>query len=181
MLFPSPSRGIPAQESAFALPYPSLEATLSLLRVDFFSRFVQILYGMTNLAIYETMPRDSLSERLRRLGERLRDHRRQRGWTQRGLSARARIGTQRLSRIENGHNVPSLAESVRLASAFDISLDDLVLGRRSSKGSNARTFLARDLGIVSDLTEPEELIAISKTLELFARLLRQCRAPRKAP
>lgn len=52
------------------------------------------------------------------LGPRLRDRRRQRGWTQAQLAARAGIRVETINRIEKGHNTPDFATIRKIAAAL---------------------------------------------------------------
>lgn len=62
---------------------------------------------------------------LTKLGTRLRNLRRQRGWTLENLANRARVSEAYLSRLEGGERQPSLAVLFSLAQAFGISLPSL--------------------------------------------------------
>lgn len=60
------------------------------------------------------------------LGDRIRERRKDRGWTQRDLAARANVSQTRLSKYENGtHQVP-LGALIRLARALAVPVDALL-------------------------------------------------------
>ena len=65
---------------------------------------------------------------LRALGSRIVELRSSRGWKQVELGRRAGIEPPRLSRIENGRSMPTLAELARLREALEAGLDQIVFG-----------------------------------------------------
>ena len=71
----------------------------------------------------------------RRLGVRLTELRRARGWTQRELARRSQINPGRLSKLERGVHRASLDEVTRLSLALNAGLDELVFGASSLEGS----------------------------------------------
>ena len=60
-------------------------------------------------------------------------HRLAKGWTQAELADRSKIGQSRISDYELGRREPKLGSAVKLANAFQISLDVLA-GRKKVKG-----------------------------------------------
>lgn len=74
---------------------------------------------------------DLPSPSLECLGERMAGERRRRKWSQRELGRRCEIRPDRIAKLERGGDKPTLAETVRLARAFEISLDSLVFGGRT--------------------------------------------------
>ena len=68
------------------------------------------------------------------IGESIRKERKQRGWTQADLSAKADLPVITISMYENGRFLPSALSLIALADAFGISLDKLV-GRKVANGS----------------------------------------------
>lgn len=63
------------------------------------------------------------------IGARIARHRQARRWQQKELAARAGFRVPRLSRLENGHNLPNLSELLRLRQTLRVSIDELVTGR----------------------------------------------------
>lgn len=61
------------------------------------------------------------------LGERIKQLRKERDWSQAELGEKIGADSQRISRYENGRLTPSLAAIVRLAEALDVSIDYLVI------------------------------------------------------
>jgi len=69
-----------------------------------------------------------VSSHLDTLGSRLRALREERNLTQAALAAAAGTTQSAVANVENGVSRPSLAFADRLASALDVSLDELVRG-----------------------------------------------------
>lgn len=61
-------------------------------------------------------------------GKRLKELRKQKGWTQKELANRLDIRYSHLNKYENGMHAPPLEKLIQLAELFDISLDHLVMG-----------------------------------------------------
>lgn len=104
------------------------------------------------------------------LGCRILERRRLLRWSQQRLAETIGGQAVRISRIENGHVSPSLAEAVLLARGLEVSLDELVLGAEGTGGAKpkadpaafrlrtqARAFEAigsrHDLEVVAELLE----------------------------
>jgi transcriptional regulator with XRE-family HTH domain len=75
----------------------------------------------------------------RRMCERLRQLRRQRGWTLEQLASVSGVSRSMLSQIERGRANPTLAVAYRIARAFDRTLADLV----DEPGSGSRISVIR--------------------------------------
>ena len=63
-----------------------------------------------------------------RLAENTKKLREQRGWTQTELANRSGEKLAHINRVEAGKYVPSLETAVKMADAFEVSIDDLVNG-----------------------------------------------------
>lgn len=61
-------------------------------------------------------------------GKRLKELRKQKGWTQKELANQLDIRYSHLNKYENGMHVPPLEKLIQLADIFDVSLDYLVMG-----------------------------------------------------
>jgi transcriptional regulator with XRE-family HTH domain len=81
---------------------------------------------MADMTYKET--RQLSEEHRRALGSRMVQLRRARRWSQRELGRRTGIRYMRLSKLENGHATPTLAELVLIAEALDAGLDELARG-----------------------------------------------------
>jgi transcriptional regulator with XRE-family HTH domain len=93
------------------------------------------------------------------IGARIAENRLARRWRQVDLAARAGLLVPRLSRLENGHNVPNVHELVRLREALGLSIDELVLGKTATR-EGLRGLVGRLHGIASadELREAERLL-----------------------
>ncbi|MGA2452169.1 MAG: helix-turn-helix transcriptional regulator [Solirubrobacteraceae bacterium] len=63
-----------------------------------------------------------------KLGENVRDARKERGWTQEELSARTKLAVVQISRIERGKREIRLSTLIRLLDGLDIAPDVLLRG-----------------------------------------------------
>ncbi len=61
-------------------------------------------------------------------GKRLKELRKQKGWTQKELANKLDIRFSHLNKYENGMHAPPLEKLIKLTDIFDISLDYLVMG-----------------------------------------------------
>ena len=61
------------------------------------------------------------------LGDRIKELRKQQGWSQDELAAKAGGDARGISRYENSHITPSLEALVRIAEALNVSLDHLAI------------------------------------------------------
>ena len=61
------------------------------------------------------------------LGERIKALRTEKGWSQGELAQQIETDGRQISRYENGHITPSVEVLVKLAEAFDVSIDYLLL------------------------------------------------------
>lgn len=62
------------------------------------------------------------------LGQRIRQHRISRGWTQEGLAQRTSVSTSFIGHLERGTRKASLDTIVAISNALDISMDYLLAG-----------------------------------------------------
>lgn len=60
------------------------------------------------------------------IGERVRDRRRQKNWTQKELAQRAGTTYKYISHVENGYKYPSLEMLICLARELEVTLDYLI-------------------------------------------------------
>jgi len=90
------------------------------------------------------------------LGERIRELRKEHGWSQAELGEKVAADSQRISRYENGRLTPSLAAAVRLAEALDVSVDYLVIEGASRRPlTDADSTLAQHLAELGALDEAD--------------------------
>jgi transcriptional regulator with XRE-family HTH domain len=95
------------------------------------------------------------------VGQRIIDLRSHRGWTQRILARRTGLRPAQLSKIERSRKLPQLEETVRIARALDVGLDELVFGRAP------RPEMLHLLREVEALGSPEEIAGLSRILQLL--------------
>ncbi len=87
-------------------------------------------------------------------GKFLYELRKERGWTQETVADKAGVTNQAVSKWETGENYPETAVLLKLSLLFDVSVDELLKGKRN------------DAGII----EAAETSAASKSKFQFARL-----------
>jgi len=73
------------------------------------------------------------------LGERVKELRKERGWSQGELADKVGTDARQISRYENGRITPSLDVVARLAEVFNISLDYLVVEGAQRRPLTSRT------------------------------------------
>lgn len=61
------------------------------------------------------------------LGDRIRELRKEHGWSQAELAVKIDVDASRISRYEGGHITPSADALVRIAETFDVSIDHLLI------------------------------------------------------
>lgn len=67
------------------------------------------------------------------LGERIRQLRQQRGWSQAQLSKKLRVHQKQISGYERGIHAPSVELLIRMAELFNVSLDYIAFDDRKEK------------------------------------------------
>jgi transcriptional regulator with XRE-family HTH domain len=106
------------------------------------------------------------------IGARLRQLREQKGLTQADIEKRTGLMKCYISRVENGHKVPSIENLERFAQALDISLQQLFHERENPsipRRSNRRKPLERLAADVHSLSPPEDFIfKISRIVDRIA-------------
>jgi len=106
---------------------------------------------------------------LRRIGERIRAVRRERGLTQEVLAERAKIHPTYLSEIENGKANVSLPALASLARGLRVSLADLFPARKRSLPLELESALAKSLYRLSRRS-PENQQIVLRILRLLLDL-----------
>jgi transcriptional regulator with XRE-family HTH domain len=92
------------------------------------------------------------------LGERIRQLRSERGWSQDELAVQVGSDARAISRYENGRITPSLDALIRVAEVFNVSLDYLAV-----EGSPRRPLHVDDPGLAEQLAQAAELDAEDRT------------------
>lgn len=86
------------------------------------------------------------------LGDRIKELRKERAWSQTDLAQRIGSDAHQLSRYENGRTTPSADAIVKIAETFDVSLDYLLV-----EGSPRRPLHVSDDGMISRLGDLRDL------------------------
>ena len=91
------------------------------------------------------------------LGERVKELRKEHGWSQSELGERIGTDSHRISRYENGHITPSVEGLVKLADALGVSVDYLVRENapRGSLEGRALGVLGTRLGELAELSDED--------------------------
>ena len=79
------------------------------------------------------------------IGEVIKSYRSQRGLSQGDIERRTGLLRCYLSRVENGHTVPSLETLAKIAEAMDISLADFFPGTETPRDRETQKMLGRAL------------------------------------
>ena len=95
------------------------------------------------------------------MGPRIIDLRNRRGWTQRTLARQTGLRPAQLSKIERSRKLPQLDETVLLARALGVGLDELVFGRAP------RPEMLHLLREVDAIGSPEEMAGLGRILQLL--------------
>lgn len=99
------------------------------------------------------------------LGERLKELRREHGWSQGDLAAKVGGDAGQISRYENGHMTPSAEVVAKLAAALDVCTDYLLIEDSPRRRLNApENSLGPRLATVSELSE-EDLASLLNVLD----------------
>ena len=98
---------------------------------------------------------------LRAVGPRIIDLRNRLGWTQRTLARQTGLRPAQLSKIERSRKLPLLDETVRIAQALRVGLDELVFGKAP------RPETLQLLREIDALGSPEEIAGLSRILQLL--------------
>jgi transcriptional regulator with XRE-family HTH domain len=86
------------------------------------------------------------------LGERIKELRKEKGWLQEELADKIGTDARQISRYENGRITPSTEAIVKLAEAFDVSIDYLLIDK-----APRRSLRVSDLGLLNRLEEIQSL------------------------
>ena len=77
------------------------------------------------------------------IGERIREQRKEKGWTQKDLAQRVNTSNKYISHVENGVKFPSLEMLICLARELEVSLDYLIGADQVGAGEDGiRSLLA---------------------------------------
>lgn len=102
------------------------------------------------------------------IGNRIREVRKSKKWTQEILAEKSGIEPSNISHIERAATKLSLQTLVSIANALEVSADDLLYGNLE-KSSHVSAKIINDL--LSDCN-PDELVAIAEVLKITKTVLR---------
>ncbi|MBO5220871.1 MAG: helix-turn-helix transcriptional regulator [Clostridia bacterium] len=102
------------------------------------------------------------------IGKRIRELRKEKGWTQERLAERAGIEPSNLSHIERAATKLSLPTLVGIANALEVSLDEIVY---SNLVKSAHISAGRINELLEDCS-PEELLGLAEILKSAKAVLR---------
>ncbi|MEK6736826.1 MAG: helix-turn-helix transcriptional regulator [Pseudomonadota bacterium] len=105
-----------------------------------------------------------MKDLLPKLGTRLKEIRKTRGLTQEALAEKIDLSPQYLSRLEGGHQSPSLETVARLAEALDLELWELFDLRHQGTVKEMRERLRR---LIQESNEQELRLALKLLHALF--------------
>lgn len=90
------------------------------------------------------------------LGERLKQLRRERSWSQADLATKVGADAGQISRYENGHMTPSAEAVAKLAEVLDVSTDYLLFEASPRRALHApENALGDRLAVVAELSDEE--------------------------
>lgn len=72
------------------------------------------------------------------VGDEIRKHRQQRGWTQVELAQAAGLSANYVARLERGELGASLFVATKIATALEVAVDQLAAGRTTAKSGKRR-------------------------------------------
>ena len=73
------------------------------------------------------------------MGKRVRENRDKKGYKQESLAKQLNVSTSYIGKIETGKNTPSIDLLVEMASLLEVSLDYLVLGKKTETDKIGQT------------------------------------------
>jgi transcriptional regulator with XRE-family HTH domain len=104
------------------------------------------------------------------LGERLKQLRRELGWSQADLAAKIGADAGQISRYENGHMTPSAEAVAKLAEVLDVSADYLLIDSSTRRSLRSpENVLGDHLALVAELGEDELAVVRSVIDGLVAK------------
>jgi len=89
-------------------------------------------------------------------GKRLKELRKQKGWTQKEVANKLDIRFSHLNKYESGMHVPPIEKLIHLANIFDISLDYLVMGLPMEEAPIRNELLFRRFKTLETLDQEEK-------------------------
>lgn len=99
------------------------------------------------------------------IGDRIKALRKEAGWSQGELAEKTGADARQVSRYENGRITPSLDAAMRIAEAFNVSLDHLTFDNIPRRPLHAaENALGDRLAVVAEL-DPDDLTALRNVID----------------
>lgn len=103
------------------------------------------------------------------IGDRIREARVKRGWTQAELAEHSGVEPSNISHIERAATKLSLPTLIRIANALEATLDELVYGNLKKSAHVSFSLIEEELGDCS----PTELSALAEVIRTVKGVLRK--------
>lgn len=87
---------------------------------------------------------------LKEVGNRIREYRKSRGWTQEQLAEYADLSVNYLATMEIGRKTPSLRTLARLAEALGVDICDLLVKEKTREELDSIQYISRSLSSLGD-------------------------------
>ena len=84
------------------------------------------------------------------LGKRIKELRKQRGYTQDYLAEKLKIEPRQLSKLETGKHYPSFETIIALLETFDITFEELISFEHLNSANDIRKTLLKDIENIDD-------------------------------
>ncbi len=102
------------------------------------------------------------------IGNRIKDIRKSKGWTQAKLAEKAKIEPSNISHIERAATKLSLPTMISIANALDVSLDELAYGSLK-KNSHISIKMIDDILVDCTSEELKSIVEVIKTTKSILR------------
>jgi len=106
-----------------------------------------------------------------KLGKRLRELRKSKGYTQQALAEKAEIDEKHLSRVENGKYFPSYTTLNKLLSALGVTLDEVGLELEQAE-IKQNPIYSKALQILNSAKDDNELLCYVEGLKAIQKALK---------
>lgn len=102
-------------------------------------------------------------------GKRLKELRKQKGWTQKELANMLDIRYSHLNKYENGMHAPPLEKLTQLADIFDVSLDYLIMGLPMEESPIRNELLHKRFKVLETFAEDDKATVIKVLDAMIAK------------
>lgn len=101
-----------------------------------------------------------MNDMIKLIGERIRNLRKERNWTQEELAYRANIHRSHLGEIERGETNVTVESIAKIASAFEITLEDIFRHLQPSNKNKGNDTLALLMNKVNNLSKDNQKVML---------------------